>query len=92
MISPVVVENNRNEGRLYLLSPLVQINGFPPRAVVNGLFLFLRQPSGRDSKWAEWPEPKKHRTQYTPVQNATGVGLATGNATSTRWKQGLWIK
>ena len=38
MINPVVVENNRNEGRLYLLSPLVLIEGFPPRAVVNGLF------------------------------------------------------
>jgi predicted NAD-dependent protein-ADP-ribosyltransferase YbiA (DUF1768 family) len=63
------------------------------REQLQAAFLFSTwHPSGRDSKWAEWPEPKKHRTQYTPVQNATGVGLATGNDTSTRWKQGLWIK
>ena len=91
MICPVAVRSNQ-------LKPLnsTLALGFYFRVLTEGrakwLFLFSQHPSGRDSKWAEWPEPKKHRTQYTPVQNATGVGLATGNATSTRWKQGLWIK
>lgn len=37
----VVVRNNKFEGRLHMLSPLVFTLGFSPRAVVNGFFAFL---------------------------------------------------
>jgi hypothetical protein len=84
MICTVAVESNKVKP---LNSTLAL--GFYPWVSTEGrakwLFLFLQHPSGRDSKWSAWTEPKKHRTQYTPVQNATSVGLATGNDTSTRW-------
>jgi hypothetical protein len=38
MIRTVVVRNNSHESRLHMLSPLVSIEGFSPRAVVSGFF------------------------------------------------------
>lgn len=50
------------------------------REQLQAAFFCPQHPSGRDSKWSAWTEPKKHRTRYTPVQKATSVGLATGKS------------
>jgi hypothetical protein len=68
---------------------LASFGGFRPSAVVTVFFVFLINRQGALADGLHGLNPRNTAHSYTPVQNVTSVGLATGMSQGTRWNKAL---